>query len=372
MERLDQNLPGLSGRLNQIPWEDRETSGRTAIEAFRISGGAGLVIEESLGGIGADLATAVSIQRAIGSLSPSLAIASTMHHFSIATLNALVTRGSGMESLLLQAIAEKRLLMASGFAEGRSGSSILSSVVEARRDGDDYLVTGSKKPCSLSRSMDVLSATAEIPSDDGHRPRLIVLLIPASSPGITVRPFWDAPVLRGAESDEVVLEQVRVPASLAVEIGTENLDFTQKVGFVWFEMLICASYLGVASRLVEMSLVSGRGSDVEVSRAVCAVESAAQSLEGVARRFSELRSDDDSGLEWMLAATLMARYQAQSEIVLATDLCSEILGGGAFIKDSRVPYLYTAARALAFHPPSRSAMASRLVSYLGGKELMLP
>jgi alkylation response protein AidB-like acyl-CoA dehydrogenase len=372
LDELDSRLPGLRKQLDALTWDDREVVGDKAIEAFREAGGVGLLIGPESGGAGLSLSSAVRLQRAIGWVSPSLAVASTMHHFSIATLNALAEQGSGMEKLLLEAIASQRLLMASGFAEGRAGASILSATVTARRDGEDYLVSGSKKPCSLARSMNLLSASARVVDDDGTPGGLVVVLIPADAAGMSVRPFWSASVLRGAQSEEVALESVRVPQTLAVELADKNLDHTQKLGFIWFELLISAAYLGVTTKLVDMCLDRGRGSAVDVSRAACAVESAAMSLAGVGAWFDQSDTADESVLERGLVLALMMRYQVQESIATAVGLAGEILGGGAFINEPRVAYLSLAARALAFHPPSRSVMAEPLVGHLRGAQLVVP
>ncbi|MFE3170591.1 acyl-CoA dehydrogenase family protein [Amycolatopsis sp. NPDC059090] len=372
LAELEAVLPGLAKQLAESSWDDAENAGSGAIEAFRAAGGAGLFIERGLGGRGATLATGVRVQRAIGALCPSLAVASTMHHFSIATLNALAARGQGLENLLLQAIATDRLLMASGFAEGRTGASILSATVTATRDGTDYLVTGSKKPCSLAKSMSMLSASARTVDSGGRQTGLAVVLVPADSPGVSVRKFWRAPVLAGAQSEEVVLESVRVPENLVVELDSKNLDFTQKVGFIWFETLISAAYLGMATRLVDLCVEQNRGGAGEIGSAACAVEAAALSLAGVAGWYDSGAGADEPELERGLAAALMARYAIQDSICQAVQTATELLGGGAFIKDSRVGYLSTAIRALAFHPPSRSSMAAPLISYLRGKQLEVP
>jgi alkylation response protein AidB-like acyl-CoA dehydrogenase len=75
-------------------------------------------------------------------------------------------------------------------------------------------VEGVKRPCSLTWSMDLLTASARVLDEAGAAERdLVVLQIPAGSPGIERRPFWSTPVLAGAESDEVVLTDVYVPES---------------------------------------------------------------------------------------------------------------------------------------------------------------
>ena len=154
---------------------------------------------------------AVRIQRAIASRAPSLAIATTMHHFSVATIVEMIAQGSGtgFEWMLLEGIAKQNLYVASGFAEGRTGAGILSPNMQVKRTADGVTVSGSKKPCSLSASMDLLTASVSIPSKSGDGSELAVVIIPtANAPGIERRPFWTNSVLAGAESDEVVLHNV--------------------------------------------------------------------------------------------------------------------------------------------------------------------
>lgn len=82
----------------------------------------------------------------------------------------------------MSAVAPDGLLLASGWAEGRTDQNILApSVVAERLPGGGYRVNGSKKPCSLSGSMDVLTASVQVTHEDG-RSGLALMLIPASSP----------------------------------------------------------------------------------------------------------------------------------------------------------------------------------------------
>ena len=52
-----------------------------------------------------------------------------------------------------------------------------------------YLVNGSKQPCSLSRSMNLLTASVALPTETGDT-QMAVLLVPRETPGLTVHPFW--------------------------------------------------------------------------------------------------------------------------------------------------------------------------------------
>ena len=119
-------------------------------------------------GLGASAVQAARVTRALGACSPSLAIATTMHQFSVASLVAMAEAGSGFEWVLIEGVALDRRLMASGFAEGRPGQSVLAPTMTAVAGPDGgWLVSGAKRPCSLSRSMDLLTASVAVPDGSG-------------------------------------------------------------------------------------------------------------------------------------------------------------------------------------------------------------
>ncbi|URN13531.1 hypothetical protein LUW77_25075 [Streptomyces radiopugnans] len=124
--------------------------------------------------------------RAIGAAAPSLAVASTMHHFSVATIFTLAEslRSSGVEWALLEGIATQNLLVSSGFAEGNPGQGILSPTVSGVRVDGGIVVNGSKLPCSMSRSMDLLSASIAVPREDGGQETVLMLLLKGDPGGV--------------------------------------------------------------------------------------------------------------------------------------------------------------------------------------------
>ncbi|WMX44199.1 acyl-CoA dehydrogenase family protein [Streptomyces roseicoloratus] len=127
-------LPGLAEELRDLPLSELESPGSPALAAFKRAGGAGLLVPRTYGGGGATALEAVRVSRALGALSPSLAVATAMHNFSVASLVALVASAdaSGLEWMLIEGIARDALLVASGFAEGRTGAGILDAAVTAR------------------------------------------------------------------------------------------------------------------------------------------------------------------------------------------------------------------------------------------------
>lgn len=370
-QTCDALLPGLREKLSAIPLIDLEAENSEAIELFRAHGGPNLLVPKSYGGIGADALEAVRVQRVLGSVAPSMTVATMMHHFSIGTLYAVadaVGGDSGLDELVLNRVAAERMLVASGFAEGRSDQGILSPQVMARPVEGGYLITGSKKPCSLARSMDLLTASVGLTDADGNV-GMGFLMLPADTPGVTVHPFWSSFALAGAQSHEVrltdvfVTEEQIIPPDPAL---AEELDQLQTVGLIWFEMTVCAAYTGIASALVARVLERGRGSVADRAALAVRVESAAALTEGLARRVLDGDVDNDG-----LAQSLVVRFAVQDLLSQAVNQGVELLGGMAYVSSPDVAYLAAASHAIAFHPPSRSSMAAGLVDYYNGSPVVM-
>jgi len=367
---MEKALPSLDAALAGLPLAEMEKPGNPAIRIFRDHGGSGLLIPVKHGGAGATPLDAMRVQFAVGSRAPSLAIATTMHHFSVATIVEMVAMklGSGFEWMLLEAIAQQKLLVASGFAEGRSGAGIMTSFLRVERTKDGFVVNGSKKPCSLTHSMDLLTASM-IVTGRGGEPELAVAIIPSETPGLERRPFWTNAILAGAESDEVCLTNVAVQEKVVSYLGSPGqLDELQSRGFLWFELLISASYLGMAAGLAERVIKIGKGGAVERAQLGIEIIGALTALEGIARAMDGEHAGES---RQELARALFVRYTVQRAIENATTLATELLGGMAFMTSSEPSYLAAAAHCLVFHPPGRFSAAQALAKYLEGEPLVI-
>ena len=363
--------PGLIKALEDIPYLEREARDSPVIELFRAHDGPGLLVPREYGGHGAGALDALLVQAALGSYSPSLAAARTMHHFTAAMRYSLAEdadRLTPAQLALLNSVAPDRRLMASGWAEGRTQQNILVPSVTASVTDGGYLLNGSKKPCSLSRSMRILTASIAVPQSDGE-PVLALAMVEVPAEGLSVHPFWENETLAAAQSDEVRLTDVFVPEELVVRTTAEDpgrLDDLQSAGFVWFEMLVTAGYLGAAATLVERVLDRERGGVAERAALAMGIESAFALLEDVALSVA-------GGLdgEPAVAKVLVARYTVQKLLAEVTGQAMELLGGIDFIRSAEHSRLATAVRALDFHPPGRGAAAAPLLRWFTGDPLEL-
>jgi alkylation response protein AidB-like acyl-CoA dehydrogenase len=362
MERF---LPGLDAALKAVPLHVLEGRDNPSIRMLKDARGPGLLVPRRYGGMGATPPEGMRVLRALASRAPSLGIAYTMHNFSAATMVEWAALAGEQGEAVLTALAEHSLYLASGFAEGRSGASPLAMTMQARRaPGGGWLLTGRKKPCSLTYSMDFLSCGVTAETEPGVW-RRGVGLVPADAPGIERRPFWKSHVLAGAESHEVILTDVHVPEDFVfVGAADARLDPLETAGYVWLQLALCSAYLGMASNLAERLLASGKGSPEERGWVLAQAEAQAAAIDGIA---CALHAGERG--EALLARALATRCSAQAAIEAVAMRCAELLGGLAFIGSSEVAYLLCAARALAFHPPGRLQLTRALDEYAAGGAL---
>ena len=364
-ETLERLLPGLDAALAAIPLMEMERRGNPSFAAYRELGGPGLLVPAQFGGRGASPLEAARAQRAIACRAPSLAVATTMHHFTIASLLEIDPQNPGVEGETLEAVAKGNLYVASGFAEGKTGTSIQVSNLRVDRGPHGMVINGSKKPCSLSHSMDLFAMST--PALEGMDPGIAAVIIPANTTGIERRPFWNSPILAGAESDEVVLRDVVVPEEAFFPLGgSGRSNAVQDRAFMWFELLATAVYVGIASALFERVLIFKKGGAAERVAIAAEIEGAMAALEGVARGMEAgERCNAD------LARVLLVRYSVQGAVDRAAALAVELLGGMAFIGSPEIAYLHAATRPLTLHPPSRLSASRRIDEYLAGGMLVL-
>jgi len=364
---LDRYLPSLRESLAGVSLRSLESADNPGIALFKAARGPALVAPAAYGGLGASAEEAAQILVAIGSQAPSLGIVCTMHTFSMATLVEWATAEGADQLALLTSMAENAMYIASGFAEGRPGAGPLDMSMRARRAPDGgWLVTGRKKPCTLSRSMDFLSCGVVVEEADGTLRRGLGL-VPADAPGIVRRPFWRTEVLGGAESDELILEDVPVPAEFVMACAFDDaLDPVETVGYVWLQLALAATYLGIVAGMVERVVRGRRGTARDRGELIAETEAQSACIQMIAVQLD--RREVGSAL---LARTLAVRFNVQKAIESLAMRCAELLGGLAFISDPDVAYLMSASRAMAFHPAGRLESYHALAEFYAGGPLSM-
>jgi alkylation response protein AidB-like acyl-CoA dehydrogenase len=107
---------------------------------------------------------------------------------------------------------------AQGYSEPEAGSDLPSLRTTARRDGDEYVVSGQKVWTSHASDADVFFTLVRTGTRESRQRGITYLVIDARAPGVTVRPLRD--LTGGRLFAEVFFDDVRVP--VANRIGAEN------------------------------------------------------------------------------------------------------------------------------------------------------
>jgi alkylation response protein AidB-like acyl-CoA dehydrogenase len=131
----------------------------------------------------------------------------------------------------LPPVARGEVQWCQGYSEPESGSDLASLSTRAVRDGDDFVINGSKIWTTLAHRADwIMLLTRTDPDAPKHR-GISFVLVDMKSPGIQVRPIIN--MASGHEFNQVIFDNVRVPRRNVV--GEEDRGWYVAVTLLDFE-----------------------------------------------------------------------------------------------------------------------------------------
>ncbi|MEA3218365.1 MAG: hypothetical protein QOJ19_4521 [Acidimicrobiia bacterium] len=332
-------------------WEQSGRYPTEIVEEMKALGLFGITIPEAYGGLGLDLVSLALVFEEISRAWMGIAGILGSHTLASAMIAKQGTEEQKQRYLPELATGERRTGIA--LTEAGAGSDLQGIQTRAWRDGDEWVIRGTKYWITNARYADPLPVLVKTDPEASPRHRgMSVFLVPADVAGFTVQ--RDLPKLgyKGTESCEVVLDDVRVPADSLLG-GVEGRGMQQVLGALQYGRInIAARSVGVSQRAYEEALsysqlrqafgqpISGFQA-VQLKLADMHTEiQAARLLTWWAadRAYRQDRSDLETGMAKLFA----------SEVALRTTLESmRIHGGAGYSTEMEIERLYRDAPLLA-------------------------
>jgi alkylation response protein AidB-like acyl-CoA dehydrogenase len=357
-------------------WEHSGRYPTEIVEQMRELGLFGLLVPQEHGGADVD---AVSYAIVFEELARAwMGISGIIGTHSMATL--LLARYGTQEQQLrwLADLATGARRSGLALTEPGAGSDLQAIATVARRDGEHYVVRGTKTWITNARHADPLPVLVKTdPSAEPRHRGMSILFIEAGTPGFSVGK--DLPKLgyKGTESAEVAFEDCRVPVANLLG-GEEGLGMKQALSVLEYGRInVAARAVGVAQAACDLAL------DYALERHAFGRPIA--EFQAIQLKLADLATEVQAArlLTWWAASRLDTGARAEmetgmaklfaSEVSLRSSLeCMRIHGGYGYSTEYEAERLYRDAPLMAIGEGTneilRTVIARQLVSRRKGEE----
>jgi acyl-CoA dehydrogenase len=323
-------------------------------------------IPEEFGGGGLDHLTFALLERELGRTAQGLAL-----HFGRPSNILCACNAEQRERYLLPSARGERLDCLA-MTEPGAGSDVRSMKTFARRDGEDYVINGTKHFISHADVADyaiVFIATGSEETPKGPKQRISCFLIDRGTPGFTVRKGYNSVSHRGYHNCILEFDDCRVPAGQM--LGEEGKGF--ELANTWL----------YATRLTVAAMCVGRARRVlDLCAEWCATRKqfgqTIGKFQGTSFKLADIATEIDAADYLTLAAAwkldqgadanrecAMAKLFASEMLARATDDAVQIFGGmglmdemplARFWRDARVERIWDGTSEIQRHIISRDIL----------------
>ncbi|MEV8108207.1 acyl-CoA dehydrogenase family protein [Streptomyces sp. NPDC088135] len=351
VRRLAEDFVAREVAPHVVAWDRAENVDRSIVKKLGSVGFLGLTVPEEYGGSGGDHLTYCLVTEELGRGDSSVrGIVSVSLGLVAKTIAAW--GDEAQKRHWLPGLTAGEAIGCFGLTEPGTGSDAGNLATKAVRDGGDYVINGSKMFITNGTWADVVLLFARTNDTPGHK-GISAFLVPTDALGLGRRTIHGKLGLRGQATAEVVLEDVRVPASALM--GPEGKGFSIAMSaLAKGRMSVAAGCVGIAQAALDAA-VGYAGEREQFGRPI-----AGHQL--VQELISDIAVDVDAArlLTWRVAdlvdrreefatAASKAKLFASEAAVRAANNALQVFGGygyideypvGKLLRDARVMTLY--------------------------------
>ena len=341
----------LSARMDAEEWWPED-----AFPKIGAQGLFGVTAPAEFGGSGMGLLAAGVVLQAISRWNHAMAL-SCVAHDNLCLNNIYRNGDERQRRKYLPDLCAGRTIGALGLTEPGAGSDALGSMrATASREGDHYLLNGTKIYITNGPVADVLLVYAKTDKDKGPH-GISAFIVEKGFPGFWVAQKLEKMGYRGSQTAELVFEDCRVPVENRV--GPENRGVAIVMSGLDLERAMIAPLcLGVAERALDLSLDYARtrqqfgkpiGSFQMVQSMLAEMYVTIEAMRTFTYRTLAVASEVEIGeggrgdIHKLTAASVMFAAEAVHSVL---DKAMQVHGGAGYIWDSEINRLYRSIKLL--------------------------
>ena len=229
------------------------------VQEMRDMGLFGLTIPQEYGGIGLNTYEECRVVMELGRTSPAF-------RSIIGTNNGIGSQGLVMDgteaqkAFYLPKFASGEIIGSFALTEPDAGSDAGSLTTRAVRDGDDFILNGTKRYITNAPSAQLFTVFARTDPDTAGAKGVSAFLVDADTPGITLGAPNNKMGQKGAHVCDVIFDDCRIPADRLLG-GPDKLNKGFQSAMKTLDrgrIHISALSVGCADRLIELCLAYGK------------------------------------------------------------------------------------------------------------------
>jgi len=239
-----------------LAWDEAGFTPREVLRKMGALGWLGLLYSPDYGGAGADMTTNVVFQEALSRSSSGGFVITVLVHTDMASPHLAHGGNDAQKQRWLARVISGELITAVAVSEPDAGSDVAAIRTHARRDGDHWVINGSKIFITNGVHAGLVFVAARTDADAKASRALSIFAVEKGTPGFSVGRALNKSGWLASDTAELVFDNCRVPADHL--IGEENTGFysimrnfqTERIALGSMAIGHCLTALDLAYRYV--------------------------------------------------------------------------------------------------------------------------